>query len=733
MSVTLWRRTGGAAAVCFAVCCAPSAPKSAFPSAPPTATAALAPTPTPRAFAYPPAQKGSVVDDYHGTRVADPYRGLEDADDPATVSWVDAENALTRRLLDRPERTALKAQLTKLFDYARISIPTRRGRFYFFSKNSGLQNQSVYYVQPGPTGEPRVLIDPNALSEDGTVALTTTSPSHDGRLLGYTLSRSGSDRQEIYVRDVATGRDLPDKLLWAKFTSIAWTIDGHGFYYTRYPQPGTVPAGEEHYFPKLCYHRLGDPQSKDGVVFEKPAEKGVGISAEASWDGRWLLISSFQGASNKCEVRVIDLKKTGFRPALLFKGYEDGFAAAEVVRGRLFCWTDRGAPLGRIIAVDLTRVTSGQEDEAKFDEIVPQTRDQLEAGSIVAHSLVLSYLRNASNALEVHGLDGKLEKAIDLPGIGTVAALSGEPDDPDMFLSFTSFTVPTTNFRYDFASQRLEVFQKTAFPLDTSRYETGQIWYPSKDGTRVSMFLIHRKGLPRDGNRPVFLTAYGGFQVNITPYFFASDYPFLEKDGLIAIPNLRGGGEYGEQWHKAGMREKKQNVFDDFIAAAQWLVQDGWTKPARLAIQGASNGGLLVSAVMTQRPELFGAVICEVPVADMLRYQNFTVGRYWIPEYGDPEVPADFEFLSRYSPYQNVKDRVAYPPTLVTTADTDDRVAPGHAKKLAARLQDADAGRNPILLRVETKAGHGGGKPLTKRIDERTDIWAFVFWQLGMN
>ncbi|HLN81711.1 MAG TPA: prolyl oligopeptidase family serine peptidase [Thermoanaerobaculia bacterium] len=690
-----------------------------------------APSRVPTRYEYPSAPRGDVVEDYHGTKVADPYRSLENPDDPTTVAWVDSENRLTRSLLDRPEREGIKARLTELFDYPKIGIPEKKGGRYFFFKNAGLQNQSVYYVQEGPNGEPRVLIDPNTMSPDGTVALTNTSPSKDGRLLGYAVSKSGSDRQEIFVRDVATGKDLPDKLVWVKFSGISWTPDGKGFFYTRYPEPGTVPSGDEHYFPKFYYHRLGEAQERDSMFFEKPTEKEVGVGGFVSWDGRWLVILPGKGASDKTEVWALDLKKPGARPFAVFTGFDSAYQVAEVMNGKLYARTDRDAPLGRIISVDLTTLSSNNKD-APFKEIVSQGTDTIQAAYILNAKLVVRRLRSASTALEVRDLTGKLEREIRLPEIGSVAAISGEVDDREMFFSFSSFTMPSTNYRYDLRRRQLVLFSQPHVKVDPSLYETEQVWYPSKDGTKVSMFLVHRKGLKKDGNRPVYLSAYGGFNISSTPGFSATRYVFLEKDGVVAIPNLRGGGEYGEEWHRAGMREKKQNVFDDFISAAEWLIANGWTKASRLAIQGGSNGGLLVSAVEMQRPDLYGAVICQVPVADMLRYQKFTVGRYWISEYGSSEQAADFPFLYKYSPYHNVREGVSYPATLVTTADTDDRVAPGHGKKLAARLQAAQAGDEHILLRVETKAGHGAGKPTTKILDEQADIYTFLFWQLGM-
>ena len=705
------------------------------PPAPPTVSLATSPTPLPepsKRLPYPAAAKGDIAEDYHGTRVADPYRWMDNSDDPATIAFVEAQNALTQSFLDRPERPAIKARLTELFNYPRIGVPRKRGSFYFFSKNTGLQNQAVYYVQEGLNGEPRVLIDPNTMSPDGTVALTHTSPSENGKLLGYALSRSGSDRQEIFVRDVTTGRDLPDKLVWVKFSAIAWTKDNKGFYYTRFPEPGAVPAGDEHYFPKLYYHRLGDPQAKDRMIFEKPTEKEVGIAGFVSHDGRWLVIQPWKGASDKAEVYALDLMKRGSRPVPVLTGFEHQYSAEDVVDGRLYLLTDREAPFGRVVSVDLNRFVSTPSGDGPLTVVVPETNDSLESFEIINRKLVVGRLRNASTSLMLYDLDGKNGTEIPLPGIGTVSAIAGEPGDKEMFFSYASYTEPPTNFRYDFAGKRLVVFQKTDVKVDASKYETRQVWYPSKDGTKVSMFLTHKKGLAMDGNRPVYLYAYGGFNSSMTPAFSASYYPMLEREGVIAIPNLRGGGEYGEAWHEAGMRGKKQNVFDDFIAAAEWLIANNYTRTDRLAIGGGSNGGLLVSAVENQRPDLFGAVVSQVPVADMLRFHKFTLGRYWIAEYGNADVAEDFPFLFRYSPLQNVKDGTRYPATLITTADTDDRVHPSHAKKLAARMQEATAGEDPILLRVETKAGHGAGKPISKQIDLAADIWTFVFWQLGV-
>jgi prolyl oligopeptidase len=668
---------------------------------------------------YPPAKQGAIVQAYGAVKVPDPYRWLENADDPDTVRWVDAENALTRSYVDGPRREAIKARITALLDFPRVSVPEKQGTRYFFTRNSGLQNQSVLYVREGLDGPERVLLDPNALSADGTVALVGTAPTQDGALLGYSLSRSGSDRQEIYVRDVATGKDLPDKVL-AKFTGIIWTPDKTGFYYTRFPQPGSVPAGDENYFAKVYFHRLGESQDKDTLVFESPDRKEVIWGASLTLDGRYLILTGNEGSSDKSEVWIADRTGDG-RPGLLFKGFADAYAYVGDADGRLFFMTDKGAPLWRLVAVD---VAHGGREAAP---VLAEGKERLESVSIVDKQIVVKRLEDASSRLSVHALDGREAATIALPALGTISSVTGETDDTEMFFDFTSFAYPSTPFRYDFKTGKTSEFAHVDAKVDASAYEVKQVWYPSRDGTKVPMFVVRKKGLALDGRRPTVLYGYGGFNVNMTPSFSAPRLYWLEQGGVYALANLRGGGEFGEAWHQAGMLERKQNVFDDFIAAAEWLVKSGYTSRDRLAVQGGSNGGLLVGAVLTQRPDLFGAAVCQVPVADMLRYHLFTVGRFWIPEYGSADDPEQFAFLYKYSPYHHVKEGTAYPPTLVTTADTDDRVAPGLAKKFAARLQAATGGDAPILIRVETKAGHGGGKPVSKQIDELADIYAFLF------
>jgi prolyl oligopeptidase len=674
---------------------------------------------------YPPAKKLPLVEDHFGTKVADPYRWLEKADDPETVKWVDAQNALTRSRLDSPRREAIKKRLTQLVDFARVGVPEGQGGRYFYSRNRGLQNQSVIYVREGLNGAERVLLDPNVLSPDGTVALSATGPTLDGALFGYGLSKSGSDRQELHVRDVRTGKDLPDHLQWAKFTSFTWTPDNKGFYYTRFPQPGSVPPEHENYFSKVYFHRLGEPQQKDSLVFETPDRKDVIWTASLTLDGRFLVLSGFQGSSDKTEVWVLDRTKADTRPELLLRGFEDAWLYAGDVDGRLFFVTDKGAPLRRVVAVDLAK------GDRTPSPVIPEGRDKIDNLAVVARQIVVVRMQSASHRLAIHALDGRETRTIDLPTLGSVPFLTGDAGDKELFFAFTSFAYPTTPYRYDFETGQLTAFARPQANVNGEDYEVKQVSYPSKDGTPVSMFVVHRKGLPVDGRRPTLLHGYGGFNVSMTPGFDPFLILWLERGGVYALAHLRGGGEYGEAWHEAGMLDKKQNVFDDFIAAAEWLTRNGYTRRERLAIQGGSNGGLLVGAVLTQRPDLVGAAVCQVPVADMLRYHLFTVGQYWIPEYGSADDAKQFPFLLRYSPYHNVKDGTAYPATLVTTADTDDRVAPGLAKKFAARLQAATSGDAPILIRVETKAGHGGGKPTSKQIDEEADIYSFLFDSLA--
>jgi prolyl oligopeptidase len=666
-----------------------------------------------------------VAEDYHGIRVMDPYRWLEDPDNPETAAWVEAQNELTRSSLQGAVRDALVKRLTELYNFPRTNVPFKRGRYYFYTHNTGLRDQPVLYVQESPDETRRVLIDPNAMNADGPVALTALAVNEAGTLAAYGLSQSGSDRQEIFLRDVETGVDRPDRLRWVKFASIAWVRDGSGFYYTRFPEPGTVAAGDENYFNTVYYHRLGDPQSADRLIFDKPAERETVFGVEVSDDDRWAVITAFKGSSDRSEVYVLDRHVPAGEPAALFTGFNAAYAFIESAGGRLFFRTDDHAPRGRILSVD--PLNAGIPPV----EIVAESADKLSAALVIHHTIVAVYLHNASDTVRLFTLSGTLAGHVALPAIGSLTGINGRPEDSEMFLGFTSFVHPPANYRYDFATAQLSTFGQSRTHVNPQQYETTQVWYPSKDGTRISMFLVHRKGVPMDGNRPVLLTGYGGFNISLTPAFDPANFVLLDKGGVYAVANLRGGGEYGEAWHEAGMFERKQNVFDDFSAAAEWLASSGYSNPKRIAIEGGSNGGLLTAAAVVQRPDLFGAVVCRVPVADMLRYHLFTVGRFWISEYGSADDPTQFPFLYKYSPLHNVTDGAPYPPILITTADTDDRVSPGMAKKFAARLQ-ASGHAAPVLIRVETKAGHGAGKPLSKTIEEDADIFAFLFATLGI-
>jgi prolyl oligopeptidase len=684
---------------------------------------------------YPAAPRTDLVETLHGVSVPDPFRRLEDADDPATQAWVDDENALTRRLLDSAHRETLVARLAELHRVPRASVPAVRGGRLFFAEGDGIRNQPVLYVQvfpatshqpPVTSSDRQVLVDPNLLDDGGTTAITVFEPDDRGDRVVYGLSLHGSDVQELLIHDVARGAALSDRLEWVKFASIAWWHDG--FFYTRYPQPGSVPAEHEQYFCQVWFHRLGDPQSADRLVYHRPDAPEIVFDVDVTSDGRHLVITSRRGASDDAEVHVVRLtegRSVVSETIPLVTGFANGWHFIGGAGGRLFFLTDAGAPFGTIVRIDPDRPS----DAAVV--VVEESRDTIVDAIIAGAHLIVSSLRNASSRVERRSLDGGGAVDIALPGLGTILGLAGDTAHARAFATFTSFTTPPSILAI--THDRAVPIDRVALPFDPDQYVTEQVWYPSKDGTPVSMFLIEKRGrgsLP-EGNTPVpfLLTGYGGFNISLTPAFDPSDFLWLDAGGAMAVANLRGGGEYGDAWHKAGMRERKQNVFDDFIAAAEWLQTSGRAAPGRIAIEGGSNGGLLVGACMVQRPDLFGAVVCRVPVADMLRYHLFTVGRFWIPEYGCADCADEFAYLHRYSPYHRVRDGAAYPPTLVMTADTDDRVAPGMAKKFAARLQEAvarlDAG--PILLRVETRAGHGAGKPIKKQIDEQADLYEFLF------
>ncbi len=679
-------------------------------------------------LSYPPTRPDpTVVEDYHGQTVADPYRWLEDLDADETRAWVEAQNQVTFDYLKRiPARQRLQERLTQLWDYEKYSQPFKEGNRYFYFKNDGLQNQSVLYTQKSLADEARVLLDPNTLSEDGTVALAGIAISEDGRYLAYGLSSSGSDWQEWKVRDIETGQDLADHIRWVKFSAASWTKDSQGFYYSRYDEPavGTEYEGAN-YFQKLYYHRLGTPQSEDLLVYHRPDQKEWGFGAGVTEDGAYLIISVWRGTDPKNLIFYKDLRDPNSPVVELIREFEAeyNFIGNE---GSLF-WlsTDLNAPRRRVVAIDVT-----QPEQVR--EVIPQGEETLQGISLINNQFVAFYLKDAHTQIKSFALDGSFLEEIPLPGLGSAGGFGGKRYDTETFYTFTSFTTPPTIYRYDFATATSTLFRQPQVDFDPDAYEVKQVFYTSQDGTRVPMFITHKKGLQLTGDHPTLLYGYGGFGVSLTPSFSIGLVVWLEMGGVYAQPNLRGGGEYGEEWHQAGTKLNKQKVFDDFIAAAEWLIANGYTNSSKLAISGGSNGGLLVGACMTQRPDLFAAALPAVGVMDMLRFHKFTIGWAWISEYGSPENPEEFKALYAYSPLHNLKPGTAYPATLITTGDHDDRVVPAHSFKFAAALQAAQGGSHPVLIRIETKAGHGAGKPTAKIIEEAADRWAFLVQVLGI-
>jgi len=682
---------------------------------------------------YPSARKSDVVDDYHGTKVADPYRWLEDPDSPESRSWIEAENRLTNAYLaDIPARGRIRDRLTKLWNYPKFGAPFRKAGRYFFFKNDGLQNQSVLYKQASLAANPETLLDPNLLSEDGTVALSSLAVSDDGRLLAYGTAASGSDWEEFRVRDVATGQDRPDHLKWIKFSGASWTKDGAGFFYSRYPEPTEKALTDVNRFQKLYYHRLGTDQAEDVLVYERPDQPDWGMNAEVTDDGRYAILNVWLGTDRRNRVYYRDLKSAK-RPTVkgdvvrLLDDFDASYAFVGSDGPVFYFLTDLDAPRKRVIAIDTRHPERG-----RWREVIPQGPDVLEGVQIIHDTFVANYMHDAASRLRLFALDGRMLKDLELPTLGSIGSITGERKDDEMFYAFTSFLYPTTIFRYDFRSGTTSVFKAPAIDFDPSGYETKQVFYTSKDGTRVPMFITHKKGLALDGTNPTLLYGYGGFNISLTPSFSVGTLVWLEMGGVYAQPNLRGGGEYGEEWHQAGMLDRKQNVFDDFIAAAEYLVAQRYTSSQKLAIAGGSNGGLLVGAAMTQRPELFGAALPAVGVMDMLRFHKFTIGWAWVTDYGSADSASQFPYLYKYSPLHNIRAGTKYPATLVTTADHDDRVVPGHSFKFTATLQAAQAGPEPVLIEIETKAGHGAGKPTSKIIEEQADRFAFLVRNLGM-
>lgn len=693
--------------------------------APVVAAEAASEAPPERVFVYPEAPRGEVSDDYHGTVVADPYRWLEDPDAPETRVWIEAQNALTRAYLDSiPERAALHARLTELWNYERFSTPSKEGGLYFWSRNDGLQDQSVLYVASALDAEPRVLIDPNGFSEDGTVSLSGTSVSEDGRYIAYATSDGGSDWNTWRVRDIETGEDTDDLIEWSKFSGASWTHDGAGFFYSRYPQPeDPLEAVNEHQ--KLYYHRLGTPQSEDTLIYEDPAHPTRGWGGYVTRDGETLVIYGREGTEDKNRLYYKDLTEP---EAPIVKLLDDFDAQYWLLHNEGRTWwlvTNNSAPKQRIIQVDLDR-----PEPEHWVEIVPEGDNVLRDADVVGGKLIVEYLDDAHTVVMVGELDGSGMTELELPGIGSAGGFGGEPDDPETFYYFTGFTTPTRLYRLDVSTGESTLWKEPEVDFDPDQYVTKQIFYPSKDGTQIPMFIVHKEGIELDGSNPTLLYGYGGFNVSLTPYFSTSRLVWMEQGGVFALANLRGGGEYGEEWHQQGTLHNKQNVFDDFIAAGEYLVAEGYTSPSKLAIQGGSNGGLLVGAVSIQRPDLFEAALPAVGVMDMLRYHLFTIGWAWASDYGRSDDPELFPTLMAYSPYHNLAEGIDYPATLVTTGDHDDRVVPAHSFKYAAALQHAHAGSDPVLIRIETRAGHGAGKSTSMKIDEVADQWAFLVDQL---
>ena len=672
---------------------------------------------------YPDTHRSDQVDVYHGVQVPDPYRWLEDTDSEETKAWVEAQNKVTFSYLDKvPQRAPLRQRLTKLWNFERYGTPEKRGGCYFYTRNDGLQNQSVLYVADSLDAPPRELLDPNQLSKDGTVALVGWEVSEDGRYLAYGLAAAGSDWNEWKVKEVATGQDRSDHLRWVKFSGVSWTPDNRGFFYSRYDEP---KAGEEltgvNYYQKLYYHTLGEPQDKDRLVYERKDQKEWGFRGRVTEDGRYLVISVWRGTEVKNQVFYQRLDTPAAPVVELLAGFDAEYEFIGNEGSTLWFQTDLDAPLRRVIAIDVEHPERG-----RWRELIPQDRHVIRGVSAVGDRFLVAYLKDASTQVRVFDLSGRFEREVALPAIGEAAGFGGRRKDDETFYQFTNFTTPSTVYRYEIRSGESTVFRQPKVDFDPQAYETKQVFYHSQDGTRVPMFITHRKGLPLDGNNPTLLYAYGGFDISITPAFSVMNLVWMEQGGVYAVPNLRGGGEYGREWHEAGMKEKKQNVFDDFIAAAQWLIDNKYTCSQKLAIRGGSNGGLLVGAAITQRPDLFGAALPAVGVMDMLRFHKFTIGWAWVSEYGSSDDPGEFRTLIEYSPLHNLKPGTRYPATMITTADHDDRVVPGHSFKFAAELQRAHAGDAPVLIRIETSAGHGAGTPTSKLIDTAADSLAFL-------
>jgi prolyl oligopeptidase len=677
---------------------------------------------------YPETKKVDVVDNYHGVMVADPYRWLEEdvRKSQDVANWVEAQNRVTFAYLESiPQREAIKKRITDLFNFEKISAPFKVGGRYFFFRNDGLQNQNVLFFQNSLDSEPKLLMDPNTWSKDGTIALAGLAISDDAQLMAYGVAEAGSDWTTWKVFDIAANKPLPDELKWVKFSNAAWTNDGKGFYYSRFPEPKMGAAFQDlNVDMKLYYHKVGTPQSEDKLIYERPDNPKWTIGAEVSEDGKWLIIAIGDGTtSRKVRIAYQDLSVPDSKIVELIDNHDNKFNFLGNDGGVFYFQTDYQAPKYQVIAID-----TKNPDKKNWKTIIPEANEPLESVSLVGNRFICTYLKDAKTAVKVYEVDGKFVRDVELPGIGTASGFGGKREYTETFYTFSSFATPTRVYRYDIITGESKLIREAKVKFSPDDYEVKQVFYSSKDGTKVPMFIAHKKGLKLDGNNPTLLYGYGGFNISLTPGFSVSRLQWMEMGGVFALANLRGGGEYGDAWHRAGTKLQKQNVFDDFIAAAEYLIQQKYTNPKKLAIQGGSNGGLLVGACMTQRPDLYGACLPAVGVMDMLRFQKFTAGRFWVDDYGSSDNPEEFQALYKYSPYHVLlrNGPREYPATLITTADTDDRVVPGHSFKFAAALQANQRGSAPVLIRIETKAGHGAGKPTTKIIEEVADQWAFL-------
>lgn len=675
---------------------------------------------------YPETATVDVVDNYFGVEVADPFRWLEDDNSAETKAWVEAQNAVTFDYLAQiPYRQQINDRLTEIWNYERYSAPFWKGNYYFFTKNDGMQNQSVLFVREGIDGEPRVLLDPNAMSEDGTIALTSLSISGDAQYLAYGISKGGSDWNEIFVKDIATGEDLKDHIEWVKFSGISW--QGDGFYYSRYdaPKPGDeLKAANE--YQKVFFHKLGTTQDQDQLVHHNPDYPRRNYGAGTTEDERFVILSESESTSgNSLYVKDNNDPKSNFTPIIEGFDYENGIV--DNIGDKLLMLTNHSAPMYRLVMID-----PKAPDASNWQVIIPEGEHLLQRVALIDGKIFAVYLEDVKGKVYIHDMAGKRTGELELPTVGSFGGLSGKKDESTAFFSFSSYTFPSTIYKYDAAANTYEVYFQPDIDFDPEAYETKQVFYPSKDGTMIPMFITHKKGIELNGKNPTLLYGYGGFNASMTPGFSISRLVLLENGGVYAVANIRGGGEYGEPWHEAGTKLKKQNVFDDFIAAAEYLIAEKYTSSKKLAIQGGSNGGLLVGAVANQRPELFKVAFPAVGVMDMLRYHKFTIGWAWASDYGSSEEEEHFHNLYKYSPLHTIPEGVHYPATLVTTADHDDRVVPAHSFKYIAELQRKHAGPNPVLIRIETQAGHGAGKPVSKTIEELTDINAFLFYNMGV-